>query len=844
MISAIFFYFCKITETPITLRRPGPPGFGTGNGNLQESFMKNWITFLLAFILSANVFGQNSLVMPSTDPQADSCAFACMRARMDSIRQHRPTVAVVLGGGGARGMAHLGVLKYMEELGIPVDLIGGTSMGGLVSGLYALGYEEAYLDSLVKDIDWTVMMSDKVPDSFLTYKVRKNRERFSVIVPFHYEDENAMERIRRQIELEKAFDKVDTRTIDMGQEALGRIGLGIPDGLLFGFNVRNTLSSVSVGYQDSLSFQDLPIPYFCVATDMASLSEKNWTSGSLVDAMRSTMAIPFYFRPVRIDNMVLSDGGTRNNFPVDIARAMGADIVIGSEMPVNRDLTELNTLPNLAMQTITMMSSDAAKVNRKKTDILLQHELKGFNMLSFDDASIDNIISEGYETALKHKDEFEAVARLVGRHQRALSSRPATDLARHKVRVKEITTLGIAPRERKILISPFFLPKDSLYSRTDINNLVARIYGTRAFESVTYHLEGSEEPYTLVFDCQKGQTNEIGTNVHADNEEIVYINSYIGIGTRKLSGPRFLGELKIGNNAVLNMEASYKPLSSLPIVGVGLRNTYHDILYHYNGLDAMYEALHSRLDFFIEDARAVYGSARIGISTEFEPYENYIDEEEHWVGWDFRSQWHSAFANLKLDTYNDGYFPTEGVRFGVNARYMVNGYSIYLEDKDNPGTYTEGSVPRYFTGTAHFSTVITEDRLTVIPQLWAGWTNRNAGMMDFSHVLSAGGILPGRHVENQIPFFAFASRMHVYDDILASAQVDLRFRLDHKTYLTAKGAVLQNAETLHGMVSKAPEAFAFGLDLGRKSIAGPLQLGVFWCDQTHFGLNFSFGYDF
>ena len=152
----------------------------------------------------------------------------------------------------------------------------------------------------------------------------------------------------------------------MGREALNKIGLGLPDGFLFGYNVRNILSSVSVGYQDSLSFSEMPIPYYCVATDMLSMKEKNWTVGRVVDAMRSTMAIPLYFRPVRLGNLVLSDGGTRNNFPVDVARAMGADIVIGSEMPVHRTLSDLNTLANLAQQNITMMSSDAAGINRDK----------------------------------------------------------------------------------------------------------------------------------------------------------------------------------------------------------------------------------------------------------------------------------------------------------------------------------------------------------------------------------------------------------------------------------------------------------------------------------------------
>ena len=161
--------------------------------------MKSWFLSLAALFVSAAALAQNAngLVMPSVDPEADSIAISAVRARMDSIRQHRPTVAVVLGGGGARGMAHIGVLKYLEERGIPVDLVGGTSMGGLVSGLYALGYDAPYLDSLVNAIDWTVMMSDKVPDSYQSYKRRKHNERFALNVPFHYETEDALARLNK-----------------------------------------------------------------------------------------------------------------------------------------------------------------------------------------------------------------------------------------------------------------------------------------------------------------------------------------------------------------------------------------------------------------------------------------------------------------------------------------------------------------------------------------------------------------------------------------------------------------------------------------------------------------------
>ena len=277
--------------------------------------MKRLLLLTTLLLMSLGALAQtaaNGLSLPSCTPELDSLNMCRIRERLDSIHKKRPVVAVVLGGGGARGMAHIGVLRYMQELGIPVDLIGGTSMGGLVGGLYALGYDATSLDSLVRAINWSVMMSDKVPAATQAYRVRKNKERFAINLPFHYEKDDVIEKLRHELELDKKLEQLNTGTGEMMEESVGKLGMGMPDGFLFGFNVRNTLSSVSVGYQDSLGFADLPVPYYCVATEMVSMKPKNWMSGNVVDAMRSTMAIPFYFRPVRIGGMVLADGGARN----------------------------------------------------------------------------------------------------------------------------------------------------------------------------------------------------------------------------------------------------------------------------------------------------------------------------------------------------------------------------------------------------------------------------------------------------------------------------------------------------------------------------------------------------
>ena len=226
-------------------------------------------------------------IIPSSNPALDSIALAKVRAKMDSIRMHRPTVALVLAGGGARGFAHLGVIKCLEEMGIPVDIVTGTSMGGLVAGMYSLGYDYAQLDSITRAIDWPVMMSDRVPDAYVAYRLRKERERSLIRVPFGYDKEDLLAKRRSEQgkRAERMAKESGIGTSDMLDEAISKMGMGMPDGFLFGINIRNMVSSVSVGYQDSLSFATLPRAFACVATDMYSLTPKYWLGGSFTDAL-------------------------------------------------------------------------------------------------------------------------------------------------------------------------------------------------------------------------------------------------------------------------------------------------------------------------------------------------------------------------------------------------------------------------------------------------------------------------------------------------------------------------------------------------------------------------------
>ena len=341
-----------------------------------ESFHEAEVIFAAAETKKIRLAPESALLT-----SADSAAMQEIRARMDEIRKRRPTVALVLSGGGAKGAAHIGVIRYLETVGIPVDMILGTSMGGLVGGLYALGYNVGELDSLVRNMDWSYALSDRVPREYISYSETKYREKYLLSIPFYYKntDENDVAKRHGDFKIGADSDKSASELIK--NNLIG----SLPSGYIFGQNVSNIFSSLSVGYQDSLCFNDLPIPFACVATDLVSGTAKIWHNGKINTALRSTMSIPGVFAPVKIDGMVLVDGGMRDNYPTGLARDMGADIVIGVDLSGgNKKYEEINNLGDIITSGIDMLGRSMYEKNVLQADISIKPELKEYNMMSFD----------------------------------------------------------------------------------------------------------------------------------------------------------------------------------------------------------------------------------------------------------------------------------------------------------------------------------------------------------------------------------------------------------------------------------------------------------------------------
>jgi NTE family protein len=292
---------------------------------------------------------------------ASSCGYSQELPKQDKAM--RPKLGLVLEGGGALGLAHIGVITWMEEHRIPVSYVAGTSMGGLVGGIYATGRSPAEVRELINGIDWDSVLSGTTPFSDLSFR-------------------------RKQ----------DAHEVPGSLEFGLRNGLQFPAGFNTGQEVDLILDRVALPYSEIPSFSDLPIPFACVATDLVSGKPHIFRDGPLALAMRSTMSLPGIFSPVRSGDHLYADGGLLNNIPIDVAKEMGADVVLGIHLETE-PLNPKATLPSYGVlgQSISVMIAANELRSMEQADILVTVPLQKYSALDYDKA--DAIIKAGYDAA-------------------------------------------------------------------------------------------------------------------------------------------------------------------------------------------------------------------------------------------------------------------------------------------------------------------------------------------------------------------------------------------------------------------------------------------------------------
>ena len=372
----------------------------------------------------------------------------------------RPKIGLVLSGGGARGWAHVGVLKWFEEHRIPVDYIAGTSMGGLVGAMYAMGASPGEIKQIGKELDWDKALSG--PPSF---------------------DELSFRR------------KEDQREYPSDIELGAGKGINLPSGVNPGHNIGLIFDQLTLPYATLRNFDNLPIPFRCVATDMLDAREVVFQSGSLSKALRATMSIPGVFTPVEINNMVLADGGLLNNIPTDVAREMGADIIIainvGTPLGTREDI---QTLPGMLSQIIGVATIESDRRHLKLANLAITPDLGRFTLLDFKE--VEAISELGYKAASQNATALEEYAlnesdwasHMAARRARRLTDIP-TPVAIDVDGTKEKNLTDI-----KKTLSPAL---DKPVDPEALGSSLSYIRGDGRYESLDYTLTGINEPQRL-----------------------------------------------------------------------------------------------------------------------------------------------------------------------------------------------------------------------------------------------------------------------------------------------------------------------------------------------------------
>ncbi|WP_099463810.1 patatin-like phospholipase family protein [Parabacteroides provencensis] len=712
-----------------------------------------------------------------------------------SVATERKKVGLVLGGGGAKGVAHIGVLKVLEEAGIPIDYIAGTSMGAIVGGLYSIGYAPAEIDSMVSSLDWQMLLSDKVQRSNLSFPEKENSERYIISIPF-------------------------------GKEKKDRFMSGV----IKGQNLQNLFSSLTIGYHDSVDFNSFHIPFACVALDIVDGKEKVFHEGSLPTSMRASMAIPAVFTPVRLDSMVLVDGGLCNNYPADVARAMGADVIIGVDLGTSdlKDIDGINTPSDVVGQIVALYGYDKYKNNKDSTELLIRPNTVPYNSASFSVSALDTLINRGEIATRKQWDELIALKQQIGLIDSTglqVADVPVYRDSVHTYPVSPNDTLfirhirfeGIDPRDEKWLTGITRLKENSTITMKQLQQAMNILVGTNAYSSVSYKLTGEKQD-NLIFTVQEKSISSINVGLRFDTEEIVAVllNATLDYRTRYHSKLAFTGRVGKKTYVKLDYAIQRSPLRNFDL---SYKFTYQD-LDIYNRGDKIFNTTyrHHLAEFSYTDVNWLNFKFQAGLRYEYFDYNSllYTADDQRF---DIKpAGFVSYFALAHLETLDRRYFPNKGVS-------LQAGYSIYT---DNFVSY-KGHVPFQALGYQFQAVLPLTSHFSLIPSLYGRvLIGRNIA---YPFMNAVGGEVPDRYLPQQLPF-AGLNHVEIFDNTVAFARLHFRQRIGQNNYIsfiTNYGMTDNNFFNLF----KGEHVFGGSLGYAYNSFAGPLSANFGMSNRNH-----------
>ena len=697
----------------------------------------------------------------------------------DSIKvKERPKVGLVLSGGGAKGAAHVGVLKYLEDNGIPIDYIAGTSMGSVVGGMYALGYSTDEILDVLRSADWNRLISNEVDRRKISYTRKLENETMVFTIPFSLKKQNT-----------------DLQSMSFKNS--------LPKGFVTGDNIINLFNSLAVGYADSLSFGQLPIPFLCIATDMLSGEAAVLDKGEFTKALRASMAIPVLFDPVKMNQTLYTDGGLTCNFPAEQCKAMGADYVIGVSMSpgLEDNPDNLSSVLYQIKQLKEIITDKDFDRYHEQCDIFISPDLKGVGMLSFDAESVARVTQSGYEAASAQADKFEALKRVVLSQSgdtvpKTIKRKKAINIMRNKVLISGIEFVGVDKELDKWMRRVCRVSVGDMVNKNDIDESVSIYYGTGNFKSVTYTLHedlATADGYILKFNFVEKHPHDFGLGLRFDSQDMLSVLLHVGINSNRMSGFKTNLDAKLGGNQWLKLNVSYGHLLYPKInFAYHFRNSELDV-YDMDKLDINEKFLQHKFRIYLSENHTRTFSAGVGLEMELQtPTKVMYSDDIATLDVDYKAvNTLGTFAYFSFDNLNKNRFATRGVKGRIDFNW-----------KDC--TFTSKGINKFQMASLLFGfesyVPVIKDRLVIVPQLYGsflfgkgavsgnegGWNKLFKGPVPMYPYMNnlVGGAEMGRYIDHQLPFIGVNKTSLAFNN-LAIARLDLRVRVYKNHYLTA-----------------------------------------------------------
>ena len=727
------------------------------------------------------------------------------KAQNDSLKTNAPKIGLVLSGGGAKGLAHIGVLKVIDSLGIKIDYVAGTSMGAIIGALYASGYTGNQLDSIFREVDFNRLINDDLPRASKAFYERTNSEKYAVTLPFE------------------------------------NFKINLPSALSRGQNTYGLLSRLTLHVNGITDFDKLPIPFFCIATNIETGKAVVLDKGNLAQAVMASGALPSLFQPVLINGEVLVDGGVVNNYPVDELREKGMDVIIGVDVQdglAKRE--ELASALDVLAQINNFRTINDMKLKVKKTDIYIKPDIKEYSVVSFSEGS--KIIENGKQATNSKMDDLKKLVRPI-----KLKNTSKLKIVHHdSITINTIVIKGNNKYTRAYILGKLKFKNNEKISYQDFNLGINNLVATNNFSSIEYELLSTEDKqgYNLIANLKELETSTfLKLGLHFD--DLYKSAALVNLTKKRWLFDNDVASLDVilGDNVRYNFEYF---IDNGFYWSVGFKSRYHQFNKDINaklllddaqisstGINKIDAELQDQTNqfyvqtLFRKDFALSLGAEhkRLEIKTQTLATNNKTNE------FIFEStDYLSVFGGLKLDSYDNKYFPKRGVYFNGDL-HMYLYASHFNQEFDN------FSIAKADMGYAFSIT----DKLAINLQMGGGFKIGNKATRKLDFALGGNG---NNLINNFVPFVGYdfiSLTGNSYVKTFLSADYEV-FKKNHIT-LEGNWANVEDDIFESGNWFTLPNYNGYALGYAIETFLGPIQAKFSYTpdrQQTYWFFNVGF----